>query len=87
MTLVDAHAQRIVDGDEYFFRGLGGHKKGCRLTLDGIVRWTSKTYESPQLPEASDGQRTPDADGFGWDCDQHGNLVATQRIPGSDDCA
>ena len=82
MMLVDPHAQMIVDGQDDFFRGLGGHKKGCRLTLDGIVRWTSKTYGAAASEPAKDS-RQPDADGFGWNCDAAGNLVSTRRIPGS----
>jgi hypothetical protein len=82
MMLVDAHARLIIDGDDEFFRGLGGHKKGCRLTLDGVVRWTSKTYGAPAGEGAKD-VRLPDPDGFGWNCDQAGNLVSTRRIPGS----
>lgn len=83
MGLVDAHAAR-VPSDEAFFRGLGGHKKGCRLVLDGVEVWRSKTYGQTQAQPTTPPARMPDADGMGWNCDAAGNYAAGARIPGSD---
>ena len=79
--LSDAEASRIIAGDDAFFRGLGGHKKGCQLLLDGIVRWTSKTFVGYAAPQPA-GTRA-DQDGCGWNTDAAGNPVAAQKIPGS----
>ena len=82
LILVAAHAQRIIDGDDEFFRGLGGHKKGCQLCLDGNVVWTSKTFGESAAPQTT-SRTVPDQDGYGWNVDAAGNPVRTQAIPGS----
>lgn len=69
----EAHAERIRNGDDEFLRGLGGRKKGCCTTLQGIEVFRSKTF----------GESQPDQDGFGWNSDQFGNPVASKKIPGS----
>jgi hypothetical protein len=83
MMLVEAHAQQIREGDAAFLRGLGGQLKGCRLCLDGIEVWRSKTYVDQTVGTTSTVRRMPDPDGFGWNCDANGNRVASQGIVGS----
>lgn len=76
MRLVPAHAERVRANDtEFMFDSLRLNRKGCQVTLDGIVVWTSKTFGSP----------TPDAPIRGDldNCDAHGNPVKSERIPGS----
>lgn len=75
MRLVPAHAERVRNGDtEFAHKSLKINRKGCQVTLDGIVVWTSKTFgcraEAP-IPSDLDN------------CDAHGNPVVTKRIPGS----
>ena len=81
VMLVEAHAERVRAGDADFLKGLGGQLKGCRLCLDGIEVWRSKTYENAAVPSKAD--RHPDQDGFGWNCDAAGNRVASVAIAGS----
>lgn len=81
MSLVDAHAERILAGDDEFLRGLNGTRKGCQVRLDGVVVWTSKTYAQPVATQPR--SQYADQDGYGWNCDQFGNAVAAKRIPGS----
>lgn len=82
MGLVDAHAARLVAGDMEFLKGLNGMRKGCQVTLDGQVIWTSKTY-GPATVTQPVASRVPDQDGMGWNCDQFGNRVAGRAICGS----
>lgn len=63
---------RISAGDGAAIQEIKGNKKGCRLTVNGIVRWTSKTFAAH-----------PDQDGLGWNVDERGNPVAGRQIPGS----
>lgn len=86
MGLVDAHAARLAAGDIEFLKGLNGMRKGCQVTLDGQVIWTSKTYAGPATaaqPAQPVASRVPDQDGIGWSCDQFGNRVAGRAIRGS----
>lgn len=81
--LVEVHADRVRNRDAEFIRGLGGQLKGCRLCLEGIEVWRSKTYvEAAVTPRVASG-RHADADGFGWNCDAAGNRVSTTHIRGS----
>ena len=83
LRLVKAHADRIRSKDEAFLKGLGGNLKGCRLCLEGIEVWRSKTYVAANAQPARNATRQPDPDGFGWNCDAHGNPVSSRVIPGS----
>lgn len=77
MRIVTAHADRIRGGDTEFAHGsLKLNRKGCQVTLDGIIVWTSKTFvaATPEAPIGGD---------HGNCCDGHGNPVATKKIPGS----
>lgn len=80
--LVAAHAQRVRARDAEFLKGLGQFK-GCRLTLEGIEIWRSKTYVDATAAPRVNSNRHADPDGFGWNCDAYGNPVASKRIPGS----
>jgi hypothetical protein len=63
-------------------RAVKGAKKGCMLTVDGLVRYVSPAYVAPAA-QAGRGHGQADQDGFGWNCDARGNFVAAKRIPGS----
>lgn len=74
-TLIDStDASRILAGEKDLLKGRGGQRVGCQLWIDGRVVWTSKTFQAASHV---------DQDGFGWNCDAHGNAVAGTRIPGS----
>lgn len=85
--LVAEHAARVRARDAEFLKSLGQFK-GCRLCLQGIEVWRSKTYVEATAAPRANGNRRADPDGFGWNCDAFGNPVASKRIPGSapDDC-
>jgi transposase InsO family protein len=71
---VGREAQR--EAAERFF----ANKKGCVLTINGIVRYTSPSYVPPAVTGA-DSEADPD--GMGWNADGYGNPVSAPRIPGS----
>lgn len=82
MRLVAAHADRVRNGDAEFLKGLGGQLKGCRLCLEGVEVWRSKTY-------AEAGQAASKSDDYGYQRDEYnrdatGNAVFSRAIPGSD---
>ena len=74
-------ANKICGGDAALLKTFGGHKKGCRLVLDGRVVWTSDTYATTE-PKPQAPRRSPHA-GDQYAHDAHGNHVPGIRIPGS----
>lgn len=82
--LVPAHAQRVIDAngvhaaDPGLFDGIGGHKKGCEMQLEGERLWASKTYGGASY---AGGSYNPDPEGFNRD--SRGYHVPTKQIPGS----
>lgn len=82
MRLVPAHAERVSAGDtEFMYKSLYINRKGCQVTLDGVVVWTSKTFAA--APGQPAKLANADQDGFGWNADAAGNNAAGQVIPGS----
>jgi hypothetical protein len=76
MRLVPAHAERVRANDTSFmYESLKLNRKGCQVTLDGSVVWTSKSFGGAKAEAPIPG----DID----NCDAHGNRVASSRIPGS----
>jgi len=78
MRLVPAHAERVRNDKEFREDSLRCNRKGCQVTLDGEVIWTSKTFQESTSPVAD----TP-IPGDVYNCDAHGNYVRSTRIPGS----
>ena len=88
MILVEAHAARIIAGDtdHEFLRGLKGCKKGCQVCLDGIPRWTSRTFgAAPTTTTTTTTTPTTAGSDDIYDHDMFGNPVRARRIPGSTD--
>ena len=81
MDLVAAHADRVRQGDtEFSHKSLKINRKGCQVTLDGVVVWTSKTFGVAAETHAGDSYN-PAGDSYNHDA--FGNFVAAQKIPGS----
>ena len=86
MRIVPAHADRVRANDtEFMFGSLRMNRKGCQVTLDGSVVWTSKTFGSKTFGSKTFGSETTDAPipGDLDNCDAYGNPVMSKRIPGS----
>lgn len=78
MRLVTAHAERVLAGDESFMKdSLKMNRKGCQVTLDGVVVWTSKTFgEATETPKPTHHHDEHTVDSRGYN-------VRTQKIDGS----
>lgn len=76
MMFEDCYLERVLAGDKAFLDGWKACKKGCRLTVNGVVVWQSKTYGEAR-PVATVSYAGEDH------CDALGNAVSAKRIPGS----
>ena len=80
-TLTEGEASQVRTRDAAVLRS-HGMLRGCRLLLDGIEVWRSKSYVAPAVHRGTASSRDPD--GLGWNVDAAGNHVASRPIPGSD---